>query len=123
MKRWLQGALAEPGNRGLPDAPVATAPSAAAAYTVLRNRGACVAVVEASLKRTEDESPADLGRAVAALTRAPRLVLYTDDDQASGLRPNEPLAHALVHIDRPDVRARFLDAVRGTGARPLFLNA
>ena len=113
-------ALDEP--RGL-SGPIATAPSGDVAYHILSTRGASVAVLEASLKRAEDEFAAELGREIAELPQPPRLVLYAHHYPSRDVLPgitaahfqlNAALAHAFIDLRRPDAPARLIEAVLGT---------
>lgn len=119
IKRWL---LDEPTTL---HGPFAETSSGDVAYSILESRGAHIAVLEASLKRTEDKSAAALSRRIALLNNPPRLVLYTNnfsyldssgsEDHQTELsnQPNNALAHALVNLSLPDAPARLLEAVSG----------
>lgn len=127
VKKWLTRALQETADL---NGPLATAPSGDVAYHILEQRGAKVAVVEASLKREEDEYEAELGRALAELPNPPRLVLYAHNFSrrrvlgmdAAHFQANTALAHAFVDLRRPVAPALLMEAVSGAGGELLFLH-
>ena len=105
--------------------------SADVAFSLLEDRGARVAVLEASIRRAGDEFAAELGRALAELPEPPRLVLYAHDffrgEVVPGYGPahfqlNTALAHAFVDLRRPDAPARLIEAVTHAGDHLLFLH-
>ena len=94
------------------------------AFGLLKERGAGVAVFEASLKRQEDEFAAELGRDLAELPEPPRLILYAYHFPREEVVPgfgaahfqlNAALAHAFVDLRRPDAPARLIEAVTHAG--------
>ena len=125
VKRWLVSSPEVNTTR------LAETSSANVAFDLLTTRGADVAVVEASLKRTEDEFPAELGREIAETPNPPRLILYAHHYEPTHLVPgvepmrfllNAALAHGFVDLKRPDAPARLIEAVDSPGGPRLFLH-